>query len=510
MKFHSLFLTSLMALSLSMGSCSNDNAIKAPDGESGGVNLTFNIGVASQVGDDGDSRADYPYHDPGLAGERAVNNAVIIIYDRPINAADAENGEIVNSFYVTGFESFTPSNYPDNAEYFDPNSAFYPQSDVLNTISVGKVLFSDYYRKKIEVKPEDGSEFEVGNRYYATAICNFGDVTDQFKPGTSLSKLRDYIYEDELYDPVSGNISSYTNFRMSGINETSFIWQQQTEGKELKLGDFMVQRLAARLDVTIEGTDFLNYSTYSTDGDVRLAVYTDNETTGNLEVNSSYDFYLTDLEIVNNVEKKGTENNQNTRMYLIERSSKVAPDQNATGSSVMYFDNEGWDSKRNATKYVYSPSGKNFETVNLHSVAGYGNLAALIAGGGYSVSGKNAIVGYLAENTNSSTHHTALRIKGKTNATTGAIFTGSRAVPDGYNSVEAELPIYHSQAIGCMRDAVVRNTIYRIRIKVVARDSKIYFEYYYVYPNGSNQRPLTATGFLAEVGQASGTIIPND
>ncbi len=554
MKFHSLFLTVLMALSLSMGSCSNDDAIKVPDGETGGVKLTFNIGVASRAGDDDLSRADGEYFDMGLPGERTVSNAVIIIYDRPINAADAADGKIVKSFYVTGLESFTPSTYPNSAEYFDPNSAFYPQSDVLNTISVGKVRFSNYYKKKIEVKPEDGSKFEVGKRYYATAICNFGDITNEFQPGASMSTLRDYIYKGKLYEEKkpdysengfnisnskgSEGIRAYSEFRMSGINETSFNWKQNDKEEELKLGDFMVQRLAARLDVMFgeAGTDFINQESYFNDKDIILAVYTDEvdgkgESTGNLVINSSYNFYLTDLEIVNNVETS-EQNNQKTYMYLIERSSKVAPtgSEEKDASSVVYFDNEGWTNDKHlaATKYVYSPTNKSHKKAySLPTISGYQSLPDLIkAGVFYNDNANNyndnhgdyyenkkasSIVGYLAENTNSS-KHTILRVKGWTNASTSGIFQGtSRAVPaTGYHEVVGEIPIYHSLNSTCMRYGVVRNTIYRIRIKIVARDNKVYFEYYYVTPNSSNQKPLTASGFLAEVGENTGDITPND
>lgn len=543
MKFHSLFLTVFMALSLSMGSCSNDDAIKVPDGESDGLKLTFNIGVASRAGDDGLSRADGEYFDMGLPGERAVSNAVIIIYDRPINAPNAADGKIVKSFYITGLESFTPSDYPDRAGYFDPNSAFYPQSDVLNTISVGKVRFSNFYKKTIEVKPEEASDFEVGKRYYATAICNFGNITGQFRPGDSLSTLRDYVYRDELYRVKEPNYSengfnisntkgsegirAYSEFRMSGINETSFNWKQN-EG-EFKLGDFMVQRLAARLDVMFgeARTDFINQESYFTDKEIILAVYTDEvddkgESTGNLVINSSYDFYLTDLEIVNNVETDG-QNNQNTHMYLIERSSKVAPSgsEATDASSVVYFDNEGWTSDKHlaATKYVYSPTNKSHKKAySLTAISGYRSLPDLIKAGVfynddssyYENKKASSIVGYLAENTNSS-NHTILRVKGWTNASTSGIFQGtSRAVPTGYHEVVGEIPIYHSLNSTCMRYGVVRNTIYRIRIKIVARDNKVYFEYYYVTPNSSNQKPFTASGFLAEVGENTGAITPND
>lgn len=546
MKFHSLLLTALTALSLTLGGCSNDDTIKNPDGDGDGQKITLNIGVASRA-DDGASRGtDGQYFDSGLPGENAVDNAVIIIYDRPINAPNASDGKIVKSIYVEALGDYVPSNFPTDAEYFDPYSSFYPQSDVLNTISVGKVNISKYYTKTVKIKPDDAT-LEVGKRYYATAICNFGNIAGEFAPKESLDKLRNYIYEGKLYEvktPAyaesientkgSEGIRAYTKFRMSGINETSFKWEQNS-GKEVKLGDFMVQRLAARVDVMFgeATTEFLNQSSYFSDQDIKLAVYTLNENTGKLEINPSYDFYLTDLEIVNNVETGDKTdlrnlNNQHSYTYLIERSTKNDPskDLEKAQSSAVYFDNEGWTSSnhRVATKYVLSPSGKTYQPkYSLHSVAGYRSLPDLIKAGAfyndnddsyYVNKSKSYVVGYLGESTNSS-NYTALRVKGWTKALPSQIFSGSRAVPTGYTELVGVIPIFHSQDSQVMRYGVVRNTIYRIRIKIVAMDNKIFFEYYYVTPDGTIQKPYTASGFSPEVDECSPkegetVIIPND
>ena len=522
MKFHSLFLTALAALSLAMGGCSNDDAVKAPDGEADGPQITFSIGVASRAGDD--SRAQV-LHDMGLDGERDVKNAMIIIYDRPLNSL-GDDGQIVKVVYLDKLGTTTAGTTAE-ATYVDGGS-YYPQTDVLNYVKVGKVQVSDYvYKDDSKVKTielsidESKRPLTVGKRYYATAICNFGNMSATFE-GMTLKDFRNYVYKGDLYDAKTAAIKQYDNFRMTGINETSFIWERKAEGT-VNLGSFLVQRLAARLDVMLGDVDKDYYNP-----DIRLNIYTEGSD-GNLQVTDQY-FFLTDLSIVNNV------NATVTGSYLIERSSVYSPsfkDDKNNSPVPVYFDNEGWAKSggnylTNASKYVYSPSPKSHETeYSLYTKAGYASFPELIGAGsffyadGATGNKKNsAMVGYLTENTNSS-NYTVLRIKGRTNAPTSGIFPDvSRAVPelggaDGYYEVKGEIPIRHSLDTESdrMRYAIVRNTIYRVRIKVIARENKIYFRYYYTEPGADNQKDYTDhTPFVQEVGENNtpGSVTPID
>lgn len=523
MKFHSLFLTALTALSLTLGGCSNDDTIKNPDGDGDGAKITFSIGVAS--GPAGAlSRADEVGYDEGLDGENAVNDAMLIIYDRPINSTDP-SAKIIKTVKIDGLTA-AGSNSTEEAEYYDP--AYYPQSGVTNTIKVGDVRVSKSYNKTIEIEDSELS-LKVGQRYYATAVCNLSQVEYSkisALEGESLQELRDYVYKGKLYTEGE-DIKHYTDFCMTGINEISFLWERKTSTDDpLQLDKLLVQRLAARLDVMLgeNGVDVINYWNR-----LELAVFTENSDKNfALEMMEGKSFYLTDLKIIHNVdpEKNGT--------YLLERSSSQAP---SSGVIPVYFDNEGWEKDKNgnvkfanASKYVYSYSKSPREFMADYSLkTGYSSLFDLIDKGtfynqGYEGNKENSsIVGYLTENTNSS-NYTVLRIEGYTNAGTSAIFQAkSRAVdgidyiPDGYNKVIGDIPIRHSlnPNSDLMRYAVVRNTIYRVRIKVVARDNKIYFRYYYA--NGSNQDPENLEDyvdayFIKEVGDATGTgtITPND
>lgn len=525
MKFHSLFLTALVALSLAMGGCSNDDAVKAPDGEADGPQITFSIGVASRAGDD--SRAEVLY-DMGLDGERDVKNAMIIIYDRPLNTP-GDDGKIVKVVYLDNLGTTTAGGTAE-ASYVD-GASYYPQTDVLNHVKVGKVKVSDYVykdnnasEKTIEFSIDESKRpLTVGKRYYATALCNFEDMSDIFE-GMTLKDFRGYAYKGNLYYGKTAAIKEYDYFRMTGINETSFIWERRVEGP-VNLGSFLVQRLAARLDVMLGDVEKDYYN-----DDIRLNIYTEGSD-GKLQVTDQY-FYLTDLSIVNNV------NATVTGSYLIERSSVYAPsfrDDKGNAPVPVYFDNEGWATSgskylTNASKYVYSPSPKSHETeYSLYKKAGYTVFRDLIDGGSFFWSDatgnkkNSAMVGYLTENTNSPdyTNYTVLRIKGRTNAPTSGIFPNvSRTVPelggeDGYYEVTGEIPIRHSLDTESdrMRYAIVRNTIYRVRIKVVARENKIYFRYYYTEPGADNQKDYTDhTPFVQEVGENnnSGSVTPND
>lgn len=564
MKFHSLFLTALTALSLTLGSCSNDDAVKSPDGDADGPKITFTIGVASCDGDNDLSRADGEYYDKGLKGEKTIKNATIIIYDRPLNAPKG-TGKIVKTIYVDEEKNelskkYTESNKKEDATYFDPVASYYPQSDVVNKIKVGEVQLSNYYNMTIEVNEKDVA-LEYGKTYYATAICNFGDMKATFQ-GKDLDVLRNYIYEGKLYKaeyPADGakrtnlgtsmgseGIRAYSEFRMAGINETSFFWERNPNGGSVNLGDFMVQRLAARVDVMFGEpgvtAEFLNQAPGNTSyyyfdnneshsNPIQIAVYTENG--GNLTIDETKIFYLEDLQITNNVYPEGNHqtNNQSTCMYLIERSSVNPPSQ---GVTPVYFDNEGWEGKGgnphySATKYVYSPSTRKFCTnyESFHTVARYDNLNYLIKAGvfyndtdadkNYYKNHRNSsLVGYIGENTNSADNYVKIRVVGRTDANTSSIFTpGSQSnVKSRYTDigeckrVAGEITLYHSQntSVSRMRNAVVRNTIYRVRIKIVARDNKIFFEYYYVSPDGSAQKVYNAEGaFLSDVGEESGS-----
>ena len=524
MKFHSLFLTALAALSLGLGGCSDDDIVSGPDGDGDSAQITFSIGVASRTTDY--SRAVLQY-DNGLDGERQVNNAMIIIYDRPLNTP-GDDGKVVKVVYLDKLGKDYAGETAE-ATYVDPSPSYYPQTDVLNYVKVGKVKVSDkyVYKENAEDKAnvfsidESKRPLEVGRRYYATALCNFGNLSTTFED-MSLKDFRDYIYKGNLYDAKNADIKKYDNFRMTGLNETSFIWERESAGA-VNLGSFLVQRLAARLDVMLGDVDVDYYNP-----DIRLNIYTE-DSDGKLKVTNQY-FYLTDLSIINNV------NAIATGSYLVERSSVYSPsfrDDKGNAPVPVYFDNEGWAASgsnylTNASKYVYSPSPKSHETeYSLYQKAGYASFQDLISAGSFYydndaiVNKRNsALVGYLTENTNSS-NYTVLRIKGRTNASTSEIFPNvSRAVPelggaDGYYEVTGEIPIRHNLDTESdrMRYAIVRNTIYRVRIKVIARENKIYFRYYYTEPGANNQKDYTDhTPFIQEVGENNkpGSVTPID
>lgn len=502
MKFHSLFLTALMALSISMGSCSNDDAVKAPDGDGDGQKISFSIGVAA--GPAGDISRAPVGHEGGREGEKSLSNAMILIYDRPLNSIEAAGGKIVKVLYsdLATDDKSDGSSQSVDASYIDPMAYYYPQTDVVSVVKVGKVSVTKSITKTIQIESD---ELEIGQRYYATAICNFGNMTDTFKD-MSLKDFREYAYKGKLFDEGQ-NIAAYTNFRMSGINEVSFIWERKTSGN-FDLGSFLVQRLAARLDIDLGavGTDFLNAGSFNdvNEKQIQLAVYTPNGSS--LKISEGSVFVLDDLEIVNNVD------NASTGTYLIERSTEVDNKGNYDETKKKFFDNEGWeisngDYQTNATKNILSPSSKIYSPY--YSLKGSNKLSELISSG-YQYSSSTSVVGYLTENTNSNENCTFIRIKGYTNASTSPIFQAkSRAVVDvsGYNEVYGLIPIVHSSRSSTdpMNHAVVRNTIYRVRIKVVALDNQIYFRYYYSESdNPENLKVYEVKGFSDKVGDYNG------
>lgn len=520
MKVFNLLTACAIAAPLLFVSCNSDDIITPPDSDADGVRISFSLGVTAGPADVASRAADGELYDKGLDGENAVNNAMIVIYDRPINSA--EDGKIVKVFYVDSQlknADFTST----DATYFDPTASLYPQSDVLNSISVGTKGITKGYHADIEIQRDQEMPFEVGKRYYAIALCNFEDMSKTFE-GKSLKDFRDYVYTGALYN-ASDNIKTYSNFRMTGINETSFIWQRNNNKEKVDLGDFMVQRLAARVDVSFGATDYLNQGRFKEDPYIKLAVYTKNESTGKYEYdsNANLNFYLTDLQIVNAV---------NTGTYLIERSSPHAPtyrDESGKAPVPVYLDNEGWESyadfqKRRATKYIFCPSGKGYKTepYSLVGESNYDDIGKLIGGGTFWVDEEywdkntlsenkrnSSLVGYIPENTCSENHFTMLRIVGKTNATTTDIFTQSRADGDwgdeNLKNVVGDIPIMHNTNASShvMQYAVVRNTIYRLHIKIYANNNKIYFRYYYCGlnedANSSNQKVYQVAAFDSKV-----------
>lgn len=507
MKVFNLLTACAIAAPLLFVSCNSDDIITPPDSDADGVRISFSLGVTAGPADVASRAADGELYDKGLDGENAVNNAMIVIYDRPINSA--EDGKIVKVFYVDSQlknADFTST----DATYFDPTASLYPQSDVLNSISVGTKGITKGYHADIEIQRDQEMPFEVGKRYYAIALCNFEDMSKTFE-GKSLKDFRDYVYTGKLYE-TSSNIKEYYDFRMTGINETSFVWQRNTQ--DVDLGDFMVQRLAARVDVSFGADDYKNPGQFDQEY-IKLAVYTKNEK-GEYVVNEDKFFYLTDLQIVNAV---------NTGTYLIERSSPYAPtyrDGAGKAPVPVYLDNEGWESyedfqKRRATKYVFCPSEKGYkENYTLLKEPNYEHIGQLIGGGtffndnvSYDIKKNSSLVGYIPENTCSENHFTMLRIVGKTNATTTDIFTQSRAAGDfddpDLKNVVGDIPIMHNTNASShvMQYAVVRNTIYRLHIKIYANDNKIYFRYYYCGPNenadSANQEVYVATPFDSTV-----------
>lgn len=514
MKVFNLLTACVIAAPLLFVSCNSDDTLTAPGSDAGGMSVTLTLGVSAGPADIA-SRADGDNYDLGLSGEREVNDAMLVIYDRPINY-DGDDGKVVKVLYLPSPLSFTPSSDTTSPSYFDPVPSFYPQTDVLNRITVGSTVLSDACQKTFEVKDDI---LEIGKRYYAIALCNFGDMTSVFE-GMSLKTFRDYVYTGALYDPAAANIKGYTNFRMTGINEESFIWERKTTVGSLNLGQYLVQRLAARVDVTLGDTN--KDLSKTQDGDFILAVYTDDGNGGLTllkdENNNQVYFYLTDLKIVNALDMK-VYDDKKSGVYLIERSSPHSPsylDENNKAVPV-YLDNEGWTGNfssgvRKASKYIFNPTNKVYRDIfSLVDEAKYTSLNSLINGGyfggvtdaGYSANKlSSSVVGYIPENACAENHYTTLRIEGETSASTSAIFTGSRAVPAGLTKVAGDIRIRHNLASDShiMDYAVVRNTIYRLRIKVVASDNKIYFRYYYVEPGARNQKEFDATPFIQNVG----------
>lgn len=521
MKVFNLLTACVIAAPLLFVSCNSDDTLTAPGSDAGGMSVTLTLGVSAGPADIA-SRADGDNYDMGLSGEREVNDAMLVIYDRPINY-DGDDGKVVKVLYLPSPLSFTPSSDTTSPSYFDPVPSFYPQTDVLNRITVGSTVLSDACQKTFEVKDDI---LEIGKRYYAIALCNFGDMTSVFE-GMSLKTFRDYVYTGALYDPAAANIKGYTNFRMTGINEESFIWERKTDGS-LNLGQYLVQRLAARVDVSF-GTvpdEFQNQDKYTDVGYMQLAVYTKAENATEYTISKDYSFYLTDIKIIN-ASKKGT--------YLIERSAPTPPvykDGQIINNNAVYLDNEAWENfssgLRKPTKYVFSPYGtsKDYTNLDLVTESGYTTLCALIKGGNffndelassyYDNKRNSSLVGYIPENT-CSDYNTIMRIEGYTRAPSYNVFTGSRAPSEGFNLsnptangfkfVAGEIDITHNTDKNSivMDNDVVRNTIYRLSIKVLANDNKIYFRYYFNMPGADSQREYTATAFKREVGEN-----PND
>lgn len=520
MKVFNLLTACVIAASLSFVSCSDD-ALTTSGVDAEGFKISFSLGVSAGPDcavsrDDKDSWENGKYYDMGLDGERHISNAMIVVYDRPLNYT-GDDGKVVKVFYIDAPGPFTPSKDKGSASYFDPVPSYYPQTDVLNRVNVGSTMLSDACTQTFEVKDE--APLQVGKRYYAIALCNLGDMTSTFE-GKPLKEFRDYVYKGDLYEHKDKDIKGYTNFAMSGINEESFIWERKTQGT-LDLGSYLVQRMTARVDLSLGDpvTEFVNQATYTTDGFIQLAVYTQAEGSTEYAIQTTDDgtpkfmFYLTDVQIVKAV---------NNGMYLIERSSPHSPsyrDENNQPPQPVYLDNEGWlnytdFAKRRATKYVFCPPGKSYnaEPYSLWKKSGYESLCDLISAGSfyntdtYANKKNSTLVGYIPENTCSENNYTMLRIEGYTNASTSAIFTGSRAGfnpsehPD-FKHVVGDIPIMHNTAEDShvMDYAVVRNTIYRLRVKVLANDNKIYFRWYYVEPGATGQKEYDVACFYKDV-----------
>lgn len=511
MKVFNLLTACAVAAPLLLAGCSDDSVgdIDVPGVVDGPVTFTVGMGVVTQAPPV--SRASELAHEPGFEYENAIEDAVVIIYTQPLNTY---GGEIVYSKYLSGDQltkdaSFTGARF--SSVSYDAGGNATAMSTEYSSVN--------RYELKFETNLTDGQT------YYIIALANVGDLVGAGAGNariSSLDDLRNYVYNGDICTSAdySGDCG---RFAMSAIGEERFVYNKSAlNNNTYTLPELHVQRLAARIDLVfgnqgwtkedLAGNSYdyviLNsgsgypFDSYNTS--VFFPIY-DAETGSRI---SGAVLALDKLQICNAV--TGV-----TGQYLLERNlAQIFGTENfdaSTGYAGNLVLSPGYD---NANKSV-----SDYAAVDAKAFFGRKFYDATKGTDTY----KYGVLGYVRENTfrnySAANAYTAISFTGHTNLSAGH-FEGATTDADHYG-VSGMIPVRHStgelDTTRPLAYGIVRNTIYRIRIRFYAKGETISARYYYygTYFDGKEdknnlgEKKYTDIPFYSYILEGDGTQ-PND
>lgn len=465
MKVLNLLTACAIAAPLLFVSCSDDSVdnIDVPAVSDGPVTFSLGMGVVTQA--PRVSRA--LSHETGFDYENEIQDAMVIIYSAPLNS---NGGEIVYTHY---FSSLTPGT---NSETTITPHTYYSDGSGL------KDWPSDYAYKTVnKYGLEFGANIPDGT-YYIIALANVGDLSLRI---TSLEGLRNFVYDNDLYHQASNGTCS--KFAMAALSEERFTLSRSSLSDGTKsLPTLYVQRMAARIDLVFgkQGSAISDLADNNYDY-VILANGVDYPYNSG---NSVY-FPVYDAEKGSRIsgavvvlDKLGIKNVVKSGQYLLERNNYN------TYNDITILGNEAFAESGYANYLVKSPVNgiTYYDYSNISANSGFigdANRTGEIDGNKY------GLLGYAGENTfathSDANKYTAVTFSGYTNLVKGH-FDGATGVTGNggdFADVSGAIPVRHSTGTldtsKPLAYGIVRNTIYRIKIRFYASGETIYARYYY-------------------------------
>ena len=502
MKVLNLLTACVITTPLLFVSCSDDNVgdINQPSVADGPVTFSIGMGVVTQSRQN--SRA-LP-HETGFDYENEIEDAVVIIYDTPLNAT---GGEIVYKNYFRSSELRKDDSFT--------GTHIYPTSyDASGKGTTWSTVYSSVNRYEFEFS----TELEDGKTYYIVALANVGDLVNagnlRNQPIANLDDLRNFIYKGDICS-AAGYPEDCGRFAMSAIGEEKFTYNKSSlVNNEYSLPDLHVQRLAARIDLIFgkrgnSVADLANgefdyvildspgeYPFQSSQTSAYFPIY-DAESGNRI---SGAVFALDQVAIFNAADDIAGE-------YLFERNDYY-------GTTTIFGIEEFNTSLGYASYFVWSPPfpDSNGNPVAEGSQESHISYPALFANKGGTKDNKTqagfmgvparvhslddgteyGVLGYVRVNTyrthSDKNRYTEVFFSGFSNVANGHFDGKFEATYDDskYVSVYGTIPVRHStytidatQPLQPLTYAIVRNTIYRIKIRFYAKGDTIFARYYY-------------------------------
>lgn len=467
MKVFNLLTACAIAAPLLFVSCSDDSGdnIDVPAVTDGPVTFSLGMGVVTQA--PRVSRA--LSHETGFDYENEIQDAMVIIYSAPLNS---NGGEIVYKQY---FSSLTPGT---NSETTITPHSYYSDG------SGSKEWPSNFNYKTVNKYELDFGANIPDGTYYIIALANVGDLSLRI---TTLDGLRNFVYDEDLYQASDENHTNYSKFAMAALSEEKFTLNRSSlSNGTLTLPPLYVQRLAARIDLVFgkQGSTISHLA----DNNYDYVILANDVDYPYNNGNSVY-FPVYDAEKKNRIsgavvvlDKLGIKNVVKSGQYLLERNNFN------TCNNITILGNEAFGDSGYATYLVKSPDNgiSYYDYSNISANSGFigdANRTGEIDGNKYGV------LGYVGENTfanhSDANKYTAVTFSGYTNLVKGHFDGATGATGNGgdFADVSGAIPVRHSTGTldtsKPLAYGIVRNTIYRIKIRFYASGETIYARYYY-------------------------------
>lgn len=324
MKTHSLRCAVIAGLLAMLNSCANDDGPSAPAADS--PTAKFTIAVPGPGTALSRSAAEAEVTDEGFDYEYAVNNVMLVIYEKSLTDTLTADDKVTAVITATN-----PTGPTDNGIY-----------------------------KKYSFETKLSEGLTAGKEYNAVAIANYsGRITDISK-STTLTDLRDYVVTSELY---TGTTYSPSDFLMSSYDEVKFKVTSTDGSFDIDDNDHIipVQRLAARIEL-----NFADTYTTTTDGSYVFPIYDKDLTT----LISGAEFTLTEVGLTNMLSSSSPQ-------YLFQRS----------GENSGYFCNEDKFTNGMPVNTIVCPGGGKYDNDWTAEIADIFNTAKTKKNGDYYILG---------------------------------------------------------------------------------------------------------------------------